>query len=143
PEWIIGGSALLDTAAFGRTYDQQQWAHAFGISSLPATTDSVAFDTLYEWYFGEEAPAKDSEGVLWPGMAVLFTSIQNAGPNLTTETMRQGMYQFAPQGNAITNPSFSYGNHGLYPTIEGADHGGIDDFTEFWWDPDEPGLDEL
>ncbi len=36
PEWIYGGSALVDTNAFGRTYDQKQWAHAFGISSLSA-----------------------------------------------------------------------------------------------------------
>src|SRR5690606_24181438 len=27
PEWIITGSAIVDSTVFGRTYDQQQWAH--------------------------------------------------------------------------------------------------------------------
>ena len=37
PEWIIGPTALVDTTAFARTYDQKQWAHAFGITgSRPA-----------------------------------------------------------------------------------------------------------
>lgn len=143
PEWVLGGSALLDTAAFGRTYDQEQWANAFGISSLGAPTDPDHFDTLYEWYYGEEAPANDTEGVLWPNVSVLFAGLQNAGPSLTTDSLREGLYRLAPLGNAITNPSFSYGDHGLYPELDGMDHGGIDDFTEIWWDPDEPGKDEL
>ena len=36
PEWIITGTVLTDTTAFGRLYDQEQWAHAFGLSNLPA-----------------------------------------------------------------------------------------------------------
>ncbi len=28
PEWIISSTALVDTNAFARTYDQKQWAHA-------------------------------------------------------------------------------------------------------------------
>ena len=68
PEWVIGPSTLIDTAAFGRTYDQEQWAHAFGLSPLPARVDPDAEETLYEWYFGEEAPANDTEGVLWPNV---------------------------------------------------------------------------
>jgi hypothetical protein len=35
PEWIITGTVLTDSTALGRNYDQTQWAHAFGISSLP------------------------------------------------------------------------------------------------------------
>ena len=34
PEWIITGIVLTDTAALGRYYDQSEWAHAFGVSSL-------------------------------------------------------------------------------------------------------------
>ncbi|RLE19381.1 MAG: hypothetical protein DRJ50_12250, partial [Actinobacteria bacterium] len=33
PEWIIVAPALVDVTAFARTYDQEQWAHAFGVSS--------------------------------------------------------------------------------------------------------------
>ena len=31
PEWIIGPSVLADTTIFGRTFDQEQWAHALGL----------------------------------------------------------------------------------------------------------------
>ena len=140
PEWVIGPSVLVDTAAFGRTYDQQQWAHAFGLSPLGARTDPDSFETMYEWFFGEEAPANDTEGVIWPNPAIFFTALQEAGPNLTTETLRAGLYARAPESGSITAPSFSYGDHGLYP---GVDQAGIDDFTEIWWDAEETGPDEL
>jgi len=143
PEWVIGPSTLIDTAAFGRTYDQQQWAHAFGLSPLGARTDPDRFQTLYEWYFGEDAPADDTEGVLFPNPAIFFAALQSAGPTLTTETLRQGLYELAPLGSSITSPSFSYGDHGLYPTLDGVDQAGIDDFTEIWWDAAEVGPDEL
>jgi hypothetical protein len=140
PEWVIGPGVLVDTAAFGRTYDQEQWAHAFGLSPLGARTDPDSFDTMYEWYFGEEAPANDTEGVIWPNPAIFFNALQEAGPNLTTDTLRAGLYARAPESGSITAPSFSYGEHGLYP---GVDQAGIDDFTEVWWDADEVGPDEL
>ena len=34
PEWVQMGGNLVDTTFFGRTYDQQQWGHSFGMSSL-------------------------------------------------------------------------------------------------------------
>jgi len=48
-----------DTAAFARTYDQQQWAHAFGISQLFARgKPEVNWSYyLYNWYFGKPPPA--------------------------------------------------------------------------------------
>ena len=36
PEWIVAASTLVDVTAFARTYDQQQWAHAFGVTQLAA-----------------------------------------------------------------------------------------------------------
>ena len=39
PEWIITGSALVDTTAAARSFDQEQWSHAFGISPLAARVD--------------------------------------------------------------------------------------------------------
>jgi hypothetical protein len=143
PEWVIGPSTLIDTAAFGRTYDQQQWAHAFGLSPLAARMDPDAQETLYEWYFGEEAPADDSEGVLWPGPLQLFSAIQAAGPNLTRQNLIHGLYSGEPdEGHAITGVAASFGDHGLYPGL-GTDQHAIDDWTEIWWDPDAEGKDEL
>ena len=37
PEWFIAGTTLVDTNAFGRTYDPQQLLHAFGVTQLAAS----------------------------------------------------------------------------------------------------------
>jgi len=34
PEWFITGAVFQDIAIFARSYDQQQFAHAFGESNL-------------------------------------------------------------------------------------------------------------
>ena len=143
PEWILTGSTLTDTTAFGRTYDQQQWAHAFGISQLGArTAPGVGGSSqLYEWFNGAPPPADDSDGVIIPGPAIFFAGLQLAGPDLDVESMREGLLSLAPSDTrTITQPGFSYGDHGLYPVI---DYAGIDDFTEVWWDPTVEGDDEI
>jgi len=143
PEWIFGGSALVDTTAFGRTFDQEQWAHAFGISSLAArTTPEIGASTfLYKWFKGTEPPADDTAGVLYPQPALFFAAIQAAGPNLTVDSFRAGLFAGEPtEAHAVTQPAISYGEHGIW---EGVDYNGIDDFTEIWWDPTATGVDEI
>ena len=39
PEWIMAGTVLADTSVFARTFDQSQWAHAFGLQLTPARVD--------------------------------------------------------------------------------------------------------
>ncbi|MBA2280082.1 MAG: hypothetical protein M3527_06770 [Actinomycetota bacterium] len=145
PEWIIGGSALMDLTAFGRTYDQEQWAHAFGISSLTARSAPGVggADALYQWFHGTPPPADDTAGVLLPQPLIFFNALQAAGPNLTTDTMRAALYAIAPGEASITQPRFSYGDHGIYPGIDPPDHAGIDDYTEIWYDPTVGGEDEI
>ncbi len=142
PEWILSGSALVDTTAFGRTYDQSQWAHAFGISSLSARVapDAAGAVDLYQWYNGTKAPAFDTAPVIFPQPALFFSALQAAGPKLTAETFRQGLFSTVPAGEIVTAPTISYGDHGIYP---GTDYNGIDDFTEVWWNPTATGPDEL
>jgi hypothetical protein len=59
PEWVLGVTQFVDTTVFSRTYDQRQWAHAFGPSNLfvrmPSSVAGPGF--LYRWYFGEDPPA--------------------------------------------------------------------------------------
>lgn len=38
PDWLVSGTVLTDSTVMGRQYDQRQWAHAFGLSVLPAKT---------------------------------------------------------------------------------------------------------
>jgi hypothetical protein len=143
PEWVIGPSTLIDTAAFGRTYDQAQWANAFGLSPLAARVDPDAEETLYEWFFGQEAPANDSEGVIAPNPLIFFNALQFAGPNLTVDSFRTGMYARPADDHAISAVSFTFGDHGLFPTLDQTDQAGIDDWTEIWWDAEATGPDEL
>jgi hypothetical protein len=144
PEWVYGGNALVDTAAFGRTYDQQQWAHAFGISSLGARVQPDVADKfdLYQWFKGTLPPAKDTAPVLFPQPSLFFAGLQAAGPNLTPDTFRQGLFSNAPSDTrTVVAPGISYGDHGIWPG--GADFYGIDDFVEIWWDPAATGQDEI
>ncbi|MFP5256518.1 MAG: hypothetical protein ACLGI8_11805 [Acidimicrobiia bacterium] len=142
PEWILNGAALQDTSAFGRTYDQQQWAHAFGISALAARTVNGLGDAerVYQWWAGEYPPADDTVGVLWPLPAVFFSGVQAAGPNLTMESFRDGLFSIPPNEANPTQQGYSYGEHGIWPQV---DYGGIDDFAEVWWDPTVEGDDEI
>ncbi len=54
PEWIITGIVLTDTSTLGRYYDQSEWAHAFGVTSLgvPTPVATGDADRLYRWWYG-------------------------------------------------------------------------------------------
>jgi hypothetical protein len=142
PEWILGGSALVDSTAFARTYDQAQWANAFGISSLSARAapEVASAFRLYDWYHGEEPPAADTAPVLYPNPAVFYAALQAAGPNLTAEAYRDGLFSVMVLGGAVTQPTVTYGDRGFW---DETDHHGIDDFTEIWWDAETVGPDEI
>jgi hypothetical protein len=142
PEWVTDGSNLVDSTVFARTYDQDQWAHAFGVSGLTARAapEDTTYNTLYTWFTGEEPPAKDTNPVLYPSPALFFSALQVAGPNLTPESFQDGLFNLEPTPDAITNPSISFGDHDIWPYT---DYGGVDDATEIWWDAEESGPDEI
>jgi hypothetical protein len=59
---------------------------------------------------------------------------------LTAQNYQKAAFAGAPTAHAITQPSLSWGNHGIWP---GTDFGGVDDATEVWWNPSISGPDEL
>lgn len=138
PEWFIAGTGLSDTTAAGRLYDQQQWAHAFGISPLWVTWATVEKSTGYrEAHHGDPTMQKGDEGVLvniynsyfrW-----LFTGIQMAGPKLTPDTFAQGMFNYPQTGGKAAAPLVYFNR--AYPTA-------IKDFIEIWYSPTTQGNDE-
>ena len=146
PEWVVSGGTLVDTTVFGRIFDQEQWAHAFGPASGAAHT-APELDPgfgLYEWYTGSPPPAAETAPVLYPSPSLLFSVLQSAGPNLTPETFRDGLFSGEPTPGAITQSSLSWGDHGLWDEIGlTEDWSGIDDMAEWWWDVDAQGPDEL
>ncbi|MFZ4811491.1 MAG: hypothetical protein ACOYL9_09125 [Ilumatobacteraceae bacterium] len=142
PEWVVAASTLVDVNAFARTYDQEQWKHAFGVTSLAAKSDPtvIGAGVVYEWFTGSPPPAPGSIGVISPNPALFFAVVQGVGPNLTSETWRDGLFEGTGTQKAISQPYLSYGDKGLWPDT---DYQGVDDATAFWWDPTTVGPDEL
>ena len=142
PEWILTGAALTDTTAFGRTYDQRQWAHAFGVSQLAARVDPQTAGTLflYKWFFGQDPPAPTASPTRVVEPALFYAVIQGLGPNLTAQGFQDALFAAPPTTRALTQPSLSYGDKGIWPKT---DFMGVDDATEVWWNPDATGPDEL
>lgn len=141
PEWIIGSNVLVDIALFGRTYDQQQWQHAFGLALTPDRTNQDARESynLYKWQYGTKPP-NNTYGVLFVDPATLFTGLQLAGPDLTPATFAASMFRTPVGGNTPISPTVSRGHHGLWP---GTDWGGGDDAGILWWNPAAEGEDEV
>jgi hypothetical protein len=146
PEWVIGGFQFTDTSTFARTFDQEQWAHAFGVSFLPpnAPPELNPAYQLHEWFHGDPPPADDSLILTYPQVALFFIGLHLAGPDLTVENFRDAVFAFPPTPKARTQPSVDYG-FGIWNVndedYEG-DYEGIDDMVELWWDAEAEGPDE-
>ena len=144
PEWIVTGTVLTDTTTLARLYDPAQWAHAFGVSTLPVRTpqlDSAPY-RIYHWYYGSEPEAFKTAGVIYPNLLQLFQGIHMAGPDLTPQTFAGGMFRLLPTGGQPAAPHVSYGERGLFKYAKGADFVSVDDATLIWWDPNAKGPDE-
>jgi hypothetical protein len=141
PEWVVLGAAYTDTSLFGRQYDQKQWAHALGVSTLPTPVVPQA-DQLYTilvWQSGKGPSAKTFK-VLVQAPLIFYTALHLAGPNLTAETFRDGLFRFPSGATHPTQLHISWGNHGVWPNT---DYFGSDDATLIWWNPKAKGVDEV
>jgi hypothetical protein len=141
PEWILGPSVLADTSIFARTFDQQQWARAFGIALVPGRTpESVDPQRqLYEWFHGSPPP-NNTYGVINPSVQQFSIGAMLAGQKLTPQTFRDGLFRYPPSGGDAVNPTLSWGKHGFWP---GTDYSSSDDAGMLWWDPTAVGEDEV
>ncbi|MEK7425546.1 MAG: hypothetical protein AAB131_17095, partial [Actinomycetota bacterium] len=141
PEWFVSASVLVDLNAFARTYDQQQWAHAFGVTQLAVRTnpEAIGYFSIYQWFTGGPPPAGDTIGVIQPNAAVFFAVAQAVGPDLTHENWKAALFASEGTAAAVSQPFLSWGEK-LWPD---PDYQGLDDATEFWWDPTATGPDEI
>jgi ABC-type branched-subunit amino acid transport system substrate-binding protein len=141
PEWIVGPTVLVDTAIFGRTYDQTQWAHAFGMQLTPGRTTESSDITraLYEWFHGS-SPPNNTYNVIDPSVLLFARGATLAGPKLTPQTFRDGVFRYPPSGGDPINPRQSWGKHGVWPFT---DYNGSEDAAMIWWDPNASGEDEV
>lgn len=146
PEWILSGALLVDTNVFARTYDQTQWANAFGLSitAVPIDRSAGGPSYLYNWFHGDVAPADDSVGAMWMP-ATTFAGIQGAGPDLTPQSYMDGLAASGSRSRSmLTTARVSWGSEaGIWPDHLLPDVAGFDDTAEIWWDPATEGPDEL
>jgi hypothetical protein len=141
PEWIIGPTVLVDTAIFGRTFDQDQWSHAFGPAIVPGRTPESLDETrnLYQWFHGTPPP-NNTYNVINPSVLQFAVGAQMAGPKLTPQAYRDGLFRYPPSGGNPINPTLSWGKHGFWSFT---DYSGSDDVGMLWWDPAASGEDEV
>jgi hypothetical protein len=152
PEWVLlgaggpgdAGSGLTgaDTTNASRTYDQTQWAHAFGLSFSAARLAPGQDEAwrVHAWHTGHPPPARASHAAIYRAPWIFFTGMHLGGPVLTPASVRDGLFRLPPAGRGmVTSPSVSFGRHGVWA---GDDYGAADDVTELWWDATATGPDE-
>jgi hypothetical protein len=141
PEWIVMGTGYADIGALARTFDQEQWGHAFGVSGLYMPVKGLTAgpsDLAFQWYWGPNAGAYSQAVVT--NLEQLYAGIHMAGPKLTPENFKAGMFSRPPVGGAaedqITSTARLYGKHAKLPYDEYLTGG---DVALVWWDPDTVG----
>jgi hypothetical protein len=142
PEWIITGIVLTDTSALGRYYDQAEWSHAFGVTSLgvPVPISVAGADRLYHWWYGPSAtPASVAAPAIIPPIQQLFTGVQLAGADLTPATFTAGLFRAPSVGGGPTSPLEAYGYKGAAPVPS---YSSPADYTFLWYDATAKGPDE-
>ncbi|HUE07996.1 MAG TPA: ABC transporter substrate-binding protein [Acidimicrobiales bacterium] len=142
PEWIITGIVLTDTSTLARYYDQGEWSHAFGVSSLavPVPVAAADADHLYRWWYGPNtSPAALSAPAILPGYEDFFSGVMLAGPHLTPQTFAEGLFRAPPAGGGPTTPLSAYGYQGAAPRPS---YSSPADYTFLWYDATAKGPDE-
>jgi hypothetical protein len=142
PEWIITGIVLTDTSALGRYYDQKEWSHAFGVTSLavPTPVASGDADRLYRWWYGANtSPASLATPAIIPPIQQFFAGVQLAGPDLTPNTFTTGLFRAPPAGGGPTSPLDAYGYQGAAPLPS---YSSPADYTYLWYNATAKGPNE-
>lgn len=132
PEFVEIGAALVDQDYVGQLYNQQFYAHAFGISPNEATvpyTQTLGY-AAYEAGCQTDQSVCDGQGpaffvnLIYEQLDMLAIGIQMAGPDLTPATFEQGMDNYP----ARLGPAGLWGFSKTQFTTP-------DDFREVCWDP--------
>ena len=139
PEWIVTGFQFQDFDGFARTYDQGQFAHAFGLGVLnprpmedpntPAPLES------FNWYWGESQGTFAPTTVGW--MTFIYGAIQYAGPKLTAKNVQKGLFSVPASGGASDGTVSFQSGYGRTVGLPYDEYLGLGtDVEMIWWNPD-------
>ena len=135
PEWFIPGFGGVDTGHVARDYDQDEWKHAFGFSfyEIPKPDEETECYKAYHEVDGSNDPDSGMCTYMWGDFVQMFSAIQNAGPHLTIQTVKQAL---VTQKHLPPTPSWHMaGGYDLN------DHTYPDWASELWWDQNAVGSD--
>lgn len=135
PEWMVTGFGLTDTSFFGRVYSQTQWTHAFGLSPLWVFAPLSKSSGYAAYHHINTSGTKQGVGVnvTQSPIQTLANGIQYAGPTLTAENFREGLFAAPAVGGTINAPLVKF-----TPENPAA----LKDWVEVWWDGNRSGKDE-
>ena len=93
PEHFVLGVFLMDFDQLGRLYDQQQWAHAFGVSDLALPQTFSDGDSTHWWQDSGNTgePGDKTSNAVVPFFSIMATAFQMAGPKPTPQLIHQGL----------------------------------------------------
>jgi hypothetical protein len=144
PEWVLSGTVFADTTVLARGYDPEQWKHAMGISLIPARIPRDQSDSiiLYKWWTGVDPPAENTAAIIAGNVSLLFAGIHFAGPDLTPESFRAGIFArpIPARDAGGLRATVTYGKSDFWEPD--TDYAGLDDVAIIWWDPTGEGEDE-
>ncbi len=116
PEWVFTGYGYQDLDFFARNYDQDQMKHAFGLSVLfPSFASVPDYLDPFKWYWGK------TQGNLWGVASGLlsftYQAIQYAGPTLTVDNVKKGLFSVPATGGAATGTVVFQTGYGKTPGV--------------------------
>jgi hypothetical protein len=139
PEWIVTGYQFQDFDGFGRTYDQDQFRHAFGLGVITPRPVAAAGSTLpqgdFDWYWGTNGGTYTATTMSWVGF--VYRAMHYAGPKLTPENVKKGFFAVPAVGGAsdgTVSYQTGFGRTVGLPYDEYLNLG--TDMQLLWWNPD-------
>jgi hypothetical protein len=132
PEEVIAGEGLLDYDALAQTYDQTEWAHAFGPSDIAEQAPINNSDAGLIWkQEGQSGSPNQNSNLMTSYMLSVAGGIMAAGPKLTPLTYEYGQ---------LTQPGYDSWEQWHNPRLEyikygKGDYTGLSDVREVYYDP--------
>ena len=138
PEWIITGYQFSDFDGYVRNWPQEQASNAFGVGVLnPLVTGASATTGPFQWYWGTKQGTISSTGSGWFGF--IYGGIQNAGPTLTVENFKKGLFSNPAQGGASDGTVTFQTGYGRTVGLPYDEYFGLGtDVAMIWYNPDHP-----
>jgi hypothetical protein len=138
PEWVVTGYQFQDFDGFGRSYDQDQFAHAFGLGVLtpqPQPDPNVPAPLgQFEWYWGTKQGTTAPTTIGW--MSFIYGAIQYAGPTLTADNVRKGLFSVPAAGGASDGTVSFQTGYGRTVGLPYDEYLGLGTDVELiWWNP--------